>query len=145
MIARVRKGVKSTKGKERLVGVLAISTKKPDEILLVTSRHSRSWALAKGRVEPSLGPVESARKEAFEEAGVAGRMTNAPIGSFIHHKSTGGKFRVQVFKMHVQKELSTWPERKQRQRRWVPVKSALKLVSNPGLRRLIRAQFGDSG
>jgi 8-oxo-dGTP pyrophosphatase MutT (NUDIX family) len=129
----------------RLVGVLAISTKKPDKILLVTSLHSRSWALAKGRVEPSLGPVASARKEAFEEAGVAGRMTSAPIGSYIHCKSTGGNFRVKVFKMHVWKNSLAGLKRNSANARWVLVKLALKIVSNPSLRRLIRAQFGDSG
>ncbi|WP_162918196.1 NUDIX hydrolase [Taklimakanibacter deserti] len=123
------------------VGVLVISTKKPGKMLLVTSRHSKSWALAKGNIDRSLGPLESARREAFEEAGVRGRMSSVPIGSYIHHKSTGDVFRVRVFKMHVRTELAEWPEKKQRQRRWVSVRSALKLIANSGLRRLIGAQL----
>jgi 8-oxo-dGTP pyrophosphatase MutT (NUDIX family) len=132
---------KPNKGKESLVAVLAVSTKKPDKVLLVTSRNSRSWALAKGHVERPLGAVESARREAFEEAGVTGRLATASIGSYIHRKSAGDSFRVRVFKMHVQEQFSSWPERKERHRRWVPVKAALKLVSNPSLRRFIKAQF----
>ena len=123
------------------MAVLAVSTKKLGQILLVTSRNSRSWSLAKGNIDRALGPVETARREAFEEAGVRGRMATTAIGHYDHRKSAGGKFRVRVFKMHVREQLSTWPEKKERRRRWVPVKLALKLIANPSLRRLIRAQF----
>jgi 8-oxo-dGTP pyrophosphatase MutT (NUDIX family) len=129
------------RGKKHQVAVLAVSSKRAGQILLVTSRNSKSWSLAKGNIDRALGPVETARKEAFEEAGVRGRMMTAPVGTYAHRKSAGGRFRVKVFKMHVQKQLSTWPERKERRRRWVSVKVALKLISNPSLRRLISAQF----
>jgi 8-oxo-dGTP pyrophosphatase MutT (NUDIX family) len=139
--SRVGKRQKLNRPKAKRVAVLAISTKKPGKILLVTSRNSKSWSLAKGHVEHSLGPVESARREAFEEAGVVGRLATASIGSYIHRNSAGAVFRVRVYKMHVQDELSSWPEKKERRRRWAPLKSALKLVSNTSLRRLIRTQF----
>jgi 8-oxo-dGTP pyrophosphatase MutT (NUDIX family) len=129
------------RGKRHQVAVLAVSTQKPGQILLVTSRTSRSWSLAKGNVDQGLEPVEAARKEAFEEAGIRGRMASEPVGSYIHRKTVGGKYRVKVFKMHVRKQLSTWPEKKERKRRWVPVKLALKLISNPSLKQLIKAQF----
>jgi 8-oxo-dGTP pyrophosphatase MutT (NUDIX family) len=122
------------------VAVLAISTKRPGKILLVTSRHSKSWSLAKGRIDASLGAIESARREAFEEAGILGRLTTTSIGSYTHRKSSGGTFRVRVFKMHVQKQLSDWPEKNMRRRRWVSTETALKLVSNPSLYRLIKAR-----
>lgn len=123
------------------VAVLAVSTSRPDKILLITSRNSKSWSLAKGKVERSASPIEAARQEAFEEAGVLGRMQSASIGYYTHHKTSGGAYRVKVFKMHVQRELTKWPERKERQRRWVSVEAALGLISNPSLRRLIRAHF----
>jgi 8-oxo-dGTP pyrophosphatase MutT (NUDIX family) len=123
--------------KEKFVAVLAISTKKPGQVLLVTSRQSKSWSLAKGKVERALGPIESARREAFEEAGVTGRLTSKSIGSYIHRNTAGERQRVRVFKMHVRRQLSRWPEKKERERRWAQVKSALKLVSNRSLRRLI--------
>jgi 8-oxo-dGTP pyrophosphatase MutT (NUDIX family) len=124
----------------RQVAVLAISTKRPGKILLVTSRHSKSWSLAKGRIDVSLGAVESARREAFEEAGILGRMPAASIGSYMHRKSSGGTFQVRVFKMYVQKELFDWPEKQERTRRWVSVATALTLISNPSLYRLIKAR-----
>lgn len=123
------------------VAVLAVSTKKPGKILLITSRNSKSWSLAKGKVDRSMSPLEAARREAFEEAGVIGRMRAASIGYYTHHKSGGGTFRVKVFKMHVQRELSKWPEKKERRRRWVSVEATLKMISNPSLSRLIRMHF----
>src|SRR5262245_11860094 len=141
---RVRELVRrrrKTRKKQQAVAVLASSGKRPGKILLVTSRNSKSWSLAKGQVDRRLGQRESARREAFEEAGVVGRLATAPIGTYIHRKSTGGTFRVRVFRMHVRDELSRWPERNVRRRRWVTVKSALDLISNPSLRRLIKSQF----
>ncbi|WP_119271463.1 NUDIX hydrolase [Taklimakanibacter deserti] len=124
------------------VGVLVVSTRKPGKILLVTSRRSKSWTLPKGHVDRILGLAQSARREAFEEAGVLGRMTTMPIGSYSHRKSSGGIFRVRVFKMHIRRELSRWPEKKERQRRWASSRSVLKLVANPSLRRFIKIQLG---
>jgi 8-oxo-dGTP pyrophosphatase MutT (NUDIX family) len=129
------------RGKKHQVAVLVVSSRRAGQILLVTSRNSKSWSLAKGNIDRALGPVETARKEAFEEAGVRGRMLTKPIGTYAHYNSAGGKFRVKVFKMHVREQLSTWPERKERRRRWVSVRQALKLITNPSLRRLISAQF----
>jgi 8-oxo-dGTP pyrophosphatase MutT (NUDIX family) len=123
------------------VAVLAVSTRKPGQILLVTSRNSRSWSLAKGNVGRSFNQLEAARREAYEEAGVTGRMSAASIGSYTHRKSAGGIFRVRVFKMHVQRELSNWPEKNERRRRWVSAAAALKLIPNPSLRLLIRSLF----
>ncbi|WP_119271484.1 NUDIX hydrolase [Taklimakanibacter deserti] len=123
------------------VGVLVVSNKKPGQMLLVTSRHSKTWALAKGQIDPSLGPLESARREAFEEAGVRGRMSSVPIGSYLHQNSAGDVFRIRVFKMHVRIELAKWPEKEERRRRWISARSALKLVANSSLRQLIEAQL----
>lgn len=85
--------------------------------------------------------MEAARKEAFEEAGVLGRMQSASIGYYTHHKSTGGTYRVKVYKMYVQRELAKWPESNERQRRWASIEAALGLIFNPSLRRLVRAHF----
>lgn len=141
MIARVDREGKTKRGKKVQVAVLAVSTRRPGKILLVTSRNSKSWALAKGNIDQSRSAIEVARREAFEEAGIVGRMSATSIGSYTHRKSTGGTFRVRVFKMHVQDELSNWPEKKERQHRWVSVKEALKLISNRSLQQLIRVHF----
>lgn len=126
------------------VGVLAISRKKPGQVVLVTSRHSKSWTLPKGQIERALGAAKSAKQEAWEEAGLRGRMSTSSIGSYIHRNSNGEEFRVRVFKMSVQNFLPSWPEKNQRQRRWVSAKAARKLISNSSLRRLLEDHFGIS-
>jgi len=50
-------------------------------VLLVTSRTRRRWILPKGKVAPRMLPGRSAEREAFEEAGVLGRLAKDPIGS----------------------------------------------------------------
>ncbi|UXN74919.1 hypothetical protein N8D56_08005 [Devosia sp. A8/3-2] len=52
------------------------------EILLVTSRTSRHWLLPKGWLVRGKSAMESAEIEAFEEAGVQGKIRNQPIGTF---------------------------------------------------------------
>ena len=42
------------------------------EILLITSLKRKHWIVPKGYIEFNLTPFESAKKEAYEEAGVLG-------------------------------------------------------------------------
>jgi 8-oxo-dGTP pyrophosphatase MutT (NUDIX family) len=142
VIVRADKRTKPDTRGQTQVAVLVVSTKRPGEMLLVTSRHSKSWSLAKGNIDHALGPIKSARREAFEEAGVLGRMSATPLGSYTHRKSAGGAFRVRVFKMHVRRQLSNWPEKSERKRRWVRMEAALELIGNPSLKRLIRRLSG---
>src|SRR5208283_1810191 len=51
------------------------------EFLLVQSRGGR-WIFPKGGVEPGLTPAQSAALEAFEEAGVHGRMEEMPFARY---------------------------------------------------------------
>ncbi len=52
------------------------------EFLLVRTRGSRRWTFPKGNAEPGLTHAQAAALEAFEEAGVHGRIEEA---SFIHY------------------------------------------------------------
>ena len=56
------------------------------EILLITSKERRRWVIPKGNPIPFFLNYESAAREAFEEAGVEGRIATAPIGSFRYEK-----------------------------------------------------------
>jgi 8-oxo-dGTP pyrophosphatase MutT (NUDIX family) len=56
------------------------------EILLVTTRGTRRWIVPKGWPIKGLSPVKSAAREAFEEAGVTGRIGAKPIGFFAYDK-----------------------------------------------------------
>jgi 8-oxo-dGTP pyrophosphatase MutT (NUDIX family) len=45
------------------------------EVLLVTSIKKKKWIIPKGFIEYNMSPFQSAKKEAFEEAGVRGSNT----------------------------------------------------------------------
>ena len=55
------------------------------EFLLVQTRGGR-WTFPKGRTEPGLTHAQAAALEAFEEAGVHGRMEEMSFTRYIHRK-----------------------------------------------------------
>lgn len=115
------------------------------EILLITSLNSKRWILPKGWLMEGLSAAESAAREAFEEAGVAGKTASKPAGSYhyLKERKDGGGVpcRVDVFALQVTAELEDWPEKGVRQIAWLPVEQAAVRVSEPGLRELLR-NFG---
>jgi 8-oxo-dGTP pyrophosphatase MutT (NUDIX family) len=53
------------------------------EVLLLTSRGKGRWGIPKGWPIPKRSPQATARREAFEEAGLKGRVINRdPIGRY---------------------------------------------------------------
>ena len=56
------------------------------EILLLTTRRSKRWIIPKGWPIKGLPPAKSAAREAFEEAGVRGRVGAKSIGLFPYDK-----------------------------------------------------------
>ncbi|MHC2439900.1 NUDIX hydrolase [Bradyrhizobium sp. USDA 4451] len=82
-------------------------------ILLITTGRKQRWSVPKGW--PKRGkPQRTAEIEAFEKAGVLGRVRGKPIGRY-SHCSRKGKRRiacdVQLFSMKVRARKSRWPER----------------------------------
>jgi 8-oxo-dGTP pyrophosphatase MutT (NUDIX family) len=106
------------------------------EVLLITSRATGQWSIPKGRLEPGLDAPRSAAREAFEEAGVTGRVHPCGIGSY-RRKGPGITQQVQVFLLEVRTELPHWPEEHQRQRGWFSLRAAAAQVEEEGLRKLI--------
>jgi 8-oxo-dGTP pyrophosphatase MutT (NUDIX family) len=49
------------------------------EIMLVTSRGTQRWIIPKGWPKRGMPPYDTAAKEAFEEAGVIGKVRKRPI------------------------------------------------------------------
>lgn len=107
------------------------------EVLLVTSNTRKRWIIPKGNIEPHLNALESARKEAYEEAGVKGRVRSIPFGSYLHDTS-GPPTKVEVYLMEVQEVLAAWPEKRERAREWVSAATAYERVLEPGLKRLMQ-------
>jgi 8-oxo-dGTP pyrophosphatase MutT (NUDIX family) len=57
------------------------------EFLLVQTRNRKHWTFPKGSAEPGLTHAQAAALEAFEEAGVHGRIEEAPFAEYLRRKS----------------------------------------------------------
>jgi 8-oxo-dGTP pyrophosphatase MutT (NUDIX family) len=116
------------------------------EVLLVTGRSSRRWLVPKGWPMRDRSLAEAAAQEAFEEAGVRGRVAEA-IGSFGHAQNHRllGRFQVSILvhPLAVETQLADWPERRERSRRWFGLDQAREAVASPELRRIL-ARFAES-
>ena len=114
------------------------------EVLLITSRTRRRWIIPKGWPMKGRKPSKSAEREAFEEAGVRGRVSAKPIGRFVYDKISDEDGRtvpceVVVFGLKVKRQLKTWPEAEERELRWLLPADAEALTDEEGLRPLIVA------
>jgi phosphohistidine phosphatase len=107
-----------------------------NELLMITSRGGKKWIFPKGIVEPDMTSVESAAKEAYEEAGVKGEIYPKKIGTYTY-KKWGDQCRVQVYLMRVNELLKEWPEAYLRQRKWVFLEEAKELVQLKELRKIL--------
>ena len=111
------------------------------ELLLVTSTGSKRWIFPKGHIEPGLTALESAEFEALEEAGVVGTTNSSSIGTYNYRKRPergGERCRVRVFAMEVTRVLDDYPEKALRDRKWMSIRKALKVVQEPELKDLIK-------
>ena len=115
------------------------------EVLLLTSRETRRWVIPKGWPIKGLKPREVAAREAYEEAGLRGTISGKhPIGAYHYEKrltDTQLLCQVHVFLLWVSQQLDEWPEKGQREARWVDVTEAADLVDEGGLAELVRTAF----
>jgi 8-oxo-dGTP pyrophosphatase MutT (NUDIX family) len=141
------KGGSVRKAKPRRQQVAALPWRAPAqgdgglEILLVSSRETRRWVIPKGWPMKGKTDPQAAVQEAYEEAGVDGRIAAAPVGGYRYLKrlksGTARLVWVDVYPLEVTGEHPTWPEKDQRTLRWMsPVEAAL-AVQEPELRDLI--------
>ena len=117
--------------------------KKNIKILLVTSRRTGRWTIPKGWLANGFTPQQSALKEAYEEAGVRGKLPATCIGHFWYRKNmdhgTSIPCIVAVFPVEVDKVLDRFPECKSRKRKWFNRNKAARLVAEPSLLQIIQA------
>ena len=117
------------------------------EILLVTTRETNRWVIPKGWASKSVPDWHSAEIEAFEEAGVSGKIATSSIGCFSYEKrQKDGSLQpltVSVFALEVDSELEMWPEMDERVRRWFSPSEAAASVGEPELQDII-ASFNAS-
>jgi len=111
------------------------------EVLLVTSRETRRWVIPKGWPWSGRPDHLAAAREALEEAGAKGIVSEHSIGTY-HYDKVGPNrsrpVRVTVFALEVTALLDEWPEAAQRSRAWFTPAAAADAVDEPELRDILR-------
>ena len=111
------------------------------EVLLITSRDTGRWVIPKGWPMPGLSPEAAAAQEAWEEAGASGVMNPLCVGRYGYEKclslTSTVPCAVAVYGMRVDKLAKSFPEMKERRRKWFPLHEAATLVAEPELATII--------
>lgn len=119
------------------------------ELLLITSQRRQRWIIPKGWPQKGLSLAETARREAWEEAGLRGLLVEQPLGHYRAAKRLDEGYDVPadvlVFPLLVREQALDWPERAARGRSWYPFAEALGLLSDAPLARLLAKTLQDDG
>ena len=111
------------------------------EVMLITSRDTGRWVLPKGWPETGETRWEAALREAGEEAGLVGTMSDQEIGRYIYGKNLKSgleqRCEVLVFPLKVEKVESKWPEKGQRVRKWFAPQIGASRVREPELAEIL--------
>jgi 8-oxo-dGTP pyrophosphatase MutT (NUDIX family) len=118
----------------RQAAVIAV---RAGRVCLVQSSGGKRWVIPKGHLARGHTAAETALCEAWEEAGLLGRLRSEPVGSYLYQKD-GRVYHVTVFLMNVTEAVDDWPERARRPRCWLRPAQALARVEHSGLCKLLR-------
>jgi 8-oxo-dGTP pyrophosphatase MutT (NUDIX family) len=111
------------------------------EVCLIRRKGSNSWGIPKGSVDPGDTREETALKEAWEEAGISGRLIGEAIGTYEYEKWSA-TLEVAVYLMEVLKQQAAWRESSFRERRWMSFDDAASLlIGHPARSFLDRARI----
>lgn len=110
------------------------------QVLLITSRTNRRWILPKGWPIDGASPAEAAAQEAWEEAGVEGRVMGNCLGVYSYNRADDDDLPcvVAIFPIKVKRLRSDYPEAAERDRKWVTPKKASVMLAEPELRQMVR-------
>ncbi|XP_019096959.1 PREDICTED: nudix hydrolase 12, mitochondrial-like [Camelina sativa] len=114
------------------------------EVLMVSSPNRHDLVFPKGGWEDDETVREAASREAMEEAGVKGILREDPLGvwefrsksSTVEDECLGG-CKGYMFALEVTEQLEDWPERENRQRKWLNVQEALELCRYEWMQRAL--------
>lgn len=111
------------------------------QVLLITSRGTKRWIVPKGWPMPGMTPAKAAAQEAWEEAGVKGKVTNHCLGLFSYNKVLDKKKSIPcvvlVYPVKAQSLAKDFPEAGQRRRKWFSLKKAAAKVAEPELAQIL--------
>jgi 8-oxo-dGTP pyrophosphatase MutT (NUDIX family) len=118
------------RGRDQVAAVCYRIRDRKIEFLLVQTRGGR-WTFPKGGAEAGLSHAQAAALEAFEEAGVHGRMEEACFARYLHQKRSSGKPGEVVVSAHLCEVL--WlgaPQESNRNPSWFPVEKAKRKLAD---------------
>ena len=110
------------------------------QVLLVTSRGTGRWIMPKGWPVDGATPSDAALQEAWEEAGVEGKVMGNALGVYSYFKNEDGAKMpciVAVFPIKVRKLADRYPEVGERKRKWFSLKKAAAVLEDPELRQIV--------
>jgi 8-oxo-dGTP pyrophosphatase MutT (NUDIX family) len=110
-------------------------------IVLVTTRGSGRWTIPKGNIMAKLDDHKAAEREAREEAGLVGKITKKPLGTYQFWKRQDAHWslaEVTVFVLQVEGQLDQFKEKGQRDIKAFRPEDAVDAVYEAGLGALIR-------
>jgi adenylate cyclase len=102
-------------------------------LVIVTNSAQTRWIIPKGQPESGMSRQEVAVMEAMEEAGVIGSC----LPGFVPCRHKGERI-LYIYPLKVTTILKKWPEMDWRRRAVLPVRKALKMISDPELSRCIQ-------
>lgn len=112
------------------------------EVLLITSRGRGNWILPKGWPKKKRSPAQTALEEAFEEAGLRGRVREEPIGKYHFDKTsnTGAMLNcvAMVYEVGFVEMAEDFPEKGDRKVKWFSLEAAAEAVALPELADILR-------
>ena len=127
---------------KRVAVVPVLKKNNKHQVCLVTSRCKRKWIVPTGKPEKHLSDAEVAILEAYEEAGVQGKLDKSFRKSIEVCSPSGKKFRkTELFLINVDRQLNKWPEMKQRRRKFVDIAKLDRFVCCQTLSKTIQAHL----
>ena len=106
------------------------------QILLITSSKKKNWTIPKGSIEANLSFWASAHKEALEEGGVVGNVSEKEIGDY---DEAGENVKVYLLRVDFKLKKSKWEESNKRKRRWVMANNLKRYVKDKDLLEIIES------
>ena len=111
------------------------------QVCLIRKKGSRKWGIPKGQVDPGDTHEETALNEAWEEAGLRGRLIGDVVGTYEYEK-WDETYAVAVYLMEVLEQHDEWDESDFRERRWTSFGEAASLLVNHPVRPLLDRAIG---
>ena len=118
------------------IAALPYRTEPQLQVMLITSRETGRWVIPKGWPMKGRTDAEAAAQEAWEEAGLKGRIEAEPAGAYHYDKVRKEgplRCRVAIHPLLAVAQAQSWPEQGQRETRWFTPGEAALLVAEPEL------------